>query len=64
MDFTFIYILSNIWYSVLKYIKDEQSKTNTYTHKYTFTDIHKHIKKNSYEKKNLVATDGKFKLIF
>lgn len=37
MDFTFIYILSNIWYSVLKYIKDEQSKTNTYTHRYSQT---------------------------
>lgn len=60
MDFTFIYILSNIWYSVLKYIKDEQSKTNTYTQIHRYSQTYK----NQYEKKNLVATDGKFKLIF
>lgn len=44
--------------------KVKQTHTHTHTHKYTCTYIHKHIKKNQYEKKNLVATYGKFKLIF
>lgn len=54
----YIYILSNIWYSVLKYIKDEQSKTNTYTHRYSQTY------KINMKRKIWWQLMAKFKLIF